>query len=363
MSSGALAPKWGEPMSASRIVCLTALLCFAGTLHAADAGCKPTDQLQFVCGPKNPEDLVLVPGTKWIISSSYVAGNGLYLIDSRDGTWSVPPLQVDHDAAFPDCTTPPKPADLITHGLNLRPVAHDRSMLYVVGHGGREAIEVFDVAANHEKPVVTWKGCVPMPDGFVANSVASLADGSLVATVPLMPGSTFADSFAGRTSGTVVRWSPGGGAVEIVRGTELAFNNGIEVSPDGREFYVASSGSRTIVAFSNTSPSKQLRATRTLPFVPDNVHRGSDGRLLTAGMKLDEPACGGAQGTQDFEKLRSCPRASIAIAIDPVTMKDTVLVDAPANPAFSNVTMILTTGDRFWLGSFSGERIAHGSLR
>ena len=99
---------------------------------------------------------------------------------------------------FQNCTTPPKLADLITHGVNLRPVAHDRSMLYVVGHGGREAIEVFDVAANHDKPVVTWKGCVPMPDGFVANSVASLADGSLVATVPLMPGSTFADSFAGR---------------------------------------------------------------------------------------------------------------------------------------------------------------------
>jgi hypothetical protein len=350
-------------MAAPRIVCLTALLCVAQTLHAADAGCAATDKLQFVCGPKNPEDLVLVPGTKWIISSSYVAGTGLYLIDTRDGTWSVPPLQADHDAAFPNCTTPPKLADLITHGVNLRPVAHDRSMLYVVGHGGREAIEVFDVAATRDKPVITWKGCVPMPDGFVANSVASLADGSFVATVPLTPGKTFADSFAGGTSGTVVRWSPGNSAVEILRGTELAFDNGIEVSPDGREIYVASSGSRTIVAFSNGNPAKQLRTTPMLPFVPDNVHWGSHGRLLTAGMKVDEPACGGAQGTQDFEKLRTCPRASIATAIDPVTMQGTVLFEAPANPAFSNVTMILTISDRFWLGSFSGDRIAHGSLR
>jgi hypothetical protein len=202
-----------------------------------------------------------------------------------------------------------------------------------------------------------------MPDGFVANSVASLADGSLVATVPLVPGRTFADSFAGGTSGTVIRWSPGGGAVEVVRGTELAFNNGIEVSQDGREIYVASSGARKIVAFSNTNPAKELRSTRTLTFVPDNVHRSSDGRLLTAGMKVDEPACGGAEGTRDFEKLRNCPRASIATAIDPVTMQDTVLFEAPANPTFSNVTMILTIGDRFWLGSFSGDRIAYGSLR
>ena len=350
-------------MTALRIVCLMALLCVTETLYAADATCKPTDQLQFVCGPKNPEDLVLVPGTKWIISSSYVAGNGLYLIDSRDGTWGVVPLQIDHDAAFANCPTPPKLADLITHGVNLRAVSPDRSMLYVVGHGGREAIEVFDVAAGHDKPVVTWKGCVPMPDGLVANSVASMADGSLVATVPLMPGSTFADSFAGRTSGSVVRWSPGSAGVEILRGTELAFNNGIEVSPDGREIYVASSGARNVVVFSNSNPAKQLRATRALPFVPDNLHRGPDGRLLTAGMKVDEAACGGAQGTQDFEKLRSCPRASIAVAIDPATMTDTVLVEAPANPAFSNVTMILPIGERFWLGSFSGDRVAHGSIR
>ena len=40
-----------------------------------------------------------------------------------------------------------------------------------------------------------------------------------------------------------------------------------------------------------------------------------------------------------------------------------MLVEAPANPAFSNVTMILTIGERFWLGSFSGDRLAHGSLR
>ena len=46
------------------------------------------------------------------------------------------------------------------------------------------------------KPALTWKGCVPMPEGLAANSVASFADGGLVATVLLMPGKTFADSVA-----------------------------------------------------------------------------------------------------------------------------------------------------------------------
>ena len=350
-------------MTRLRNVFLMALLCFARTVFAADAGCVPTDLFRFVCGPTNAEDLVRVPDTKWIIASSFVAGNGLYLIDSRDDTWSVLPIQTQHDATFKDCTTAPTLAELVTHGLNLRAGAHGHSTLYVVGHGGREAIEVFDVDASDKRPIVTWKGCVPLPGGLAANSVASFADGSLVATVPLMPGKSFADSFAGTTTGTVVRWSPGSSGFEIVKGTELAYNNGIEVSADGREIFVASSGSRTVVAYSNTNPAKQLRVTRTLPFVPDNVHMGSDGRLLTAGMKLDEAACGGAQGTQDFEKLRSCPRGTFATAIDGATMKDTVLIEAPANPAFSNATMVLTIGDQFWLGTFSGDRVAYGTLR
>jgi SMP-30/Gluconolactonase/LRE-like region len=344
-------------------VALLLLLSVVPTAYAADSNCESVDSLHFVCGPKSAEDLVLVQGTNWIIASSFVEGVGLYLIDARDGTWSVLPLRTEHDPAFPNCTTPPPLAKLVTHGLNLRDGAGGRSTLYVVGHGGREAIEIFDVDTIPKHPIVTWKGCVPMPDGLAANSVAAFADGSFVATVPLMPGSTFAEALGGKVSGTVVRWSPGSSGFETLQGTELAYNNGIEVSPDGREIFVASSGSRTVVAFSNTNPATQLRVTRTLAFIPDNVHLGSGGRLLTAGMKVDEPACGGARGAQDFEKLSSCPRGAIAAAIDPSIMADAVLVETPAIPVFSNATMVLTIGDQFWLGTFSGDRIAYGSLR
>jgi hypothetical protein len=81
-------------------------------------------------------------------------------------------------------------------------------------------------------------------------------------------------------------------------------------------------------------------------------------------MANDARECGGAPGPQhDLEKLSTCPRGSIALAIDPVTMGDTVLVETPANPSFSNATMVLTVDDRFWIGTFRGDRIAHGALR
>ena len=350
-------------MSSPRFVVFVVLL---GCAFGAEAqqGCEPSGDVGYVCGVKNPEDLVLVPGTPWIVSSGMAEGAGFYLVDSNTGNVNVLPFAAQHDPVFAGCATAPTPQSLNTHGLNIRAMGPGRAKLYVVGHGAREAIEVFDVDATSARPTLTWRGCVPMPEGLAANSVASFADGSLVATVLFMPGKTFADSVARRPTGAVFEWSPGDSGFTLVEGTELPANNGIEVSADGREIYVASSGLQTIVAFSHSNPARQLRTTRPLPFTPDNVHLGADGRLLTAGMANDVPECGGAPGPQhDLTKLAACPRPTIAVAIDPATMRDTVIATTPADAKFSNATMVLTAAGRAWIGTFSGDKIARAPLR
>ena len=81
-------------------------------------------------------------------------------------------------------------------------------------------------------------------------------------------------------------------------------------------------------------------------------------------MKDDVPACVGRPGSQpDFEQFSTCPRGFVAMAIDPATMKDTLVASGPANPAFSNATMVLLLGKQFWIGTFSGDRIGYGTLR
>jgi hypothetical protein len=344
---------------------LLAIVGFAPAAQAQDADCGSQSGVEFVCGPQNAEDLVAVPETSWIIASGMAPGSGLYLVDSRAASWSALAPGVGHDATtFPGCAAPPDPATLITHGLNIRAGANGRAMLYVVAHGARESIEAYEVDARGGRPALTWKGCVPLPEGLAANSVASFPDGSILATVLFMPGTTFADAMNKKPTGAVFEWSPGDAGFELVQGSQLSANNGIEVSADGREFYVASSGLQTIVAFARSNPTRQLRTTAPLPFTPDNVHLAPDGRLLTAGMKNDVPECGGTPGPQhDLEKLAACPRPSIGLAVDPATMTTTVLVETATIPVFSNATMVLTTGDRYWFGTFSGNRIAHGTLR
>ena len=261
-------------------VALFALLiavCGAGSARAADDGCKPSGGLEFVCGLKNPEDLVAVPGTKWIIASGMAPGVGITLIDSRDGSHSQiypgPSPAAKHDTMFTECTTPPDAAKLETHGLNLRVGANGRPTLYAVAHGARESIEVFDVDASGAQPALTWQGCVPMPEGLGANSVASFADGCLVATVLGLPGKTFADFFARKPTVRIelalrraqirVDWRQRAIGQQRHRGL-----------PRRQELFVVSSGLQTIVALAHKNPTQQLRTTRPLPFTPDNVHRG-----------------------------------------------------------------------------------------
>lgn len=341
-------------------VILMAWACAGQAQTACNAGGGAT----FVCGPKNPEDLVLVPGTPWVLSSGMAEGAGFYLVDSRTGEWSVLAYQSRRDASFASCPAAPSPQTLNTHGLSIRASGAGQAKLYVVGHGAREAIEIFDVDSRGAKPTLTWRGCVPMPEGLAANSVASFADGAIVATVLIMPGKTFADSVAKRPTGAVFEWSPGQPGFTLVQGTELPGNNGIETSSDGREIYVVSSGLQTVVAFARGNPARQLRSTQPLPFTPDNVHLGSDGRLYTAGMANDVPECGGAPGPQhDLARLGTCPRGTIGVAIEPATMRHTVVVETQANPAFSNATMVLPVGREGWIGTFSGDRIARAPLR
>lgn len=330
---------------------------------AAAPGCDASADMSYVCGPTNAEDLVLVPDTRWVLSSGMAPGGGIYLVDSERKSWhelyTGGPEQTRHDAArYPACGEPPAAAGFVTHGMHLARHDDGTSTLYVVGHGGREAIEVFDVSTDPAGPGLAWRGCVPMPDGLAANSVTSLRDGTLLATVLMHPGQTFVDVFQGRATGAVYRWSPGDAGFTLVAGSELPGNNGIEVSDDEREMFVVSTGLRTISAFSNTVPTRLLRTTPTLDFGPDNVHRAPDGQLITAGPSYIDHDCGEmTPETMTIEAFAACPRGSVAVTFDPQTLVETRRWSSPANPQFSNATMALEVGDEVWIGSFAGNRI------
>jgi hypothetical protein len=331
---------------------------------AQSAACGPSGGLNFICGVQAAEDLVLVPGTRWLIGSGMAAGSGLHLIDTQAKTArslfgpGVSTTRADK-TKFAGCPGPPDPKQVVLHGLSLRPAQTGLYTLYATNHGGRESVEVFEVDARGATPSATWTGCVLLPDKLAANSVAAFSDGTLVATILVLPGRTFEDVWAGRNTGVVLMWTPGSKDFRTLPGTELPGNNGIETSLDNREFFVVSTGLKRIVAFSRADSSKPLRFAQLKEFGPDNVRMVGD-RLLTVGMIDDERACGGApKKPEDIQ----CPRGWIVDAIDPKTMAITEVARGPAAPPYTGSATAMPVGDTLWLSSFTSDRIAYRALK
>jgi hypothetical protein len=325
--------------------------------------------LSFVCGADHPEDLARVPGTRWVVASGFNAGSGIKLVDTDTATlrrwYTGEPSQLAPDAAsYPDCPGPPESALFNAQGMNLRSIGVAEHLLYVSNHGGREAIEVFRIrtASAATEPSLAWIGCVPMPEGMAANSVVSLEDGSILVTVLNRPGTQIADYVQLRVTGRVYEWKPGTHGFRHVRGADLPGNNGIEVSKDGREFYVVAFGWHAVVAFSHTNPARLLRKAVAPGFMPDNIHWDGD-RLIAAGMQYDEPACGGLRKIIDGKAdPMLCHRGYTVAHLEPKSMTWTIVAYAEPNPYFNGASTGLVIGDHLWLGSFQSDRIARRRL-
>ena len=329
--------------------------------------CVDSGGLRLICDFNGiPEDLVIVPDTGWVLASVFSREDttALYLVDSQSKTtYSLYSPEIGDNRfdrqAYPNCPGAPDLSNIDTHGLSIRPQVGNPGIhtLYAVSHGAREAVEVFELDATADMPQISWIGCVLMPDGLDANDVSSMQDGSILVTVLMHPGDSFEDLLAGRPTGGVYRWTPGMETFTMLEGSELPGNNGIQVSADESEIFVAASGLSAVITLANTNPTRIIRRTRTLEFVPDNVVYDERGYLLTAGMRNDEPTC------SIPAPISNCPRGTIAVSIHPDTMKDTIILQTPPNPNFSGATMAITPGgNEVWVGSFLHPRIAYRLL-
>ena len=372
-------------MNSLRAIAATALLTasiHALPLHAQTASCAPANGWNLICNTTNPEDLVPIPGTRWLIASGMKEGSGVKLVDTDAKTarmfyTGAPAEQRPDKQLFPNCPAPPDAKAFNAHGLYLRRASEPGLYrLYAVSHGALESIQVFTVDAKGAEPSLTWTGCVPLPAGnkaypnlkeatpalLAANSVAAFSDGTIIATVPQRPGTNNEDRLRGKPTGDVIEWKPGSAGFRVVPGTNLAGNNGIEISLDEKEFYVVAFGSHTIFAYSRQDPAKPLRQTVAPGFMPDNL-RWSGNRLIAAGPMVDEPACGGTRlAVVNDPVLTACHRGFMVAELDPKAMSWKILAYAEPNPVISVVSTGVMVGDMLWIGSAASEAIAYRPL-
>lgn len=322
------------------------------TAAADPAACTPDGALSYVCGVRNGEDIVAVGATPWLLASS-IGGIGgppspgrIYLINAEtkaaEELFPGAAPVIRHDATtYASC---PGPLDLQafdTHGLAVRETdTAGVFRLYSTSHGALEAIQAWELDARGEKPTAAWVGCVPLPAGTFANSVAILADGGFVTTKFMDP--TDPEAFpkiqAGEINGLVYEWHPGG-EVTPVAGTELSGPNGIEVSPDDRWMFVAAFGGHQVVRFDRQGT--EPVASVAVDVTPDNLRWTADGTLLTVGGNLTP-----ATGWSVYE-------------IDPTAMTAARVSGMGPEAALQGAATAVQVGDQIWIGTFNGDRVGY----
>jgi len=311
--------------------------------------CVDSADVKFVCGQQGPEDLVVVPGDAWVVAGVFGGSGGLNLIRVGDRT----SIKAYPSASAKDrfdkktygaCPGPPDTARFTTHGLSLVPGRRNVHRLFVVGHGGREAIEVFELDARPQTPVLTWLGCAVATDPIGLNSVRGLSDGGFIASNFLPRGGAPAATqrmMAGEKNGELWEWHTASGW-QKVPGSEAAGANGLEMSADGKTLYVAAWGSQS---FFRLSRGKATPARDEVPlgFRVDNIRWARDGSILAAGQ--------GAGQTTTIVK------------VDPKTLTVKPILNRPGGNGFGAGTVAVEAGGSYWVGSFAGDRIAILSAR
>ena len=324
-----------------------------GTTAPKATACDPLGNVQFICGVIGPEDLVVVPGSDWVIASGDAAGGAIVLINIRDKTTTAlypaaAAKQRLDSKTYDTCPGPIDPEEkdrFRAHGLSIRPGKNSVHTLYVVHHGTRESIEVFEFDGRAKPPALTWIGCAVAPEPIGLNSVVGLPEGGFVSTnfQPRGAARGRANMQAGEKNGELWEWHTGTGW-KIVPGSEASGANGIEISKDGKWFYMGGWGNQTFIRMSRgQTPLK--RDEIPVGFRLDNLRWAPDGSLLAAGQ---EPGAGGALNMA----------TSHVIKINPSTLKVQELVRYPFNEAFNFSTVAIQVGKEIWVGSVRGDRVA-----
>jgi hypothetical protein len=323
-----------------------------GTAAPGAAGCDALGNVQFICGVIGPEDLVVVPGGEWVVASGDAAGGHITAINVRDKTTTAlfpggPSKQRLDAKTYDSCPGPIDPEEkdrFRAHGLYLRQGKGSLHTLYVVHHGTRESIEVFELDAKAKPPVLTWIGCAIAPDPIGLNSVVGLPEGGFATTnfQPRGAARGRANMQAGEKNGELWEWHTGTGW-KIVPGSEASGANGIEISKDGKWFYMGGWGNQTFIRFSRgQTPVK--RDEIPVGFRLDNLRWAPDGSLLAAGQ----------------EQPSGAPAMAIShvIKINPGTLKTQELIRYPFNDVFNFSTVAIQVGKEIWVGSVRGDKVA-----
>ncbi|HEY8155132.1 MAG TPA: hypothetical protein VII72_13480 [Myxococcota bacterium] len=351
-----------------------ALACGAGEPRRTCDPSPPPGSLGAVCGFANPEDVAWAPAAQLLLVSqmrhaSDAPGGSLAALTLGPAgepmapprrLWPPPQTSAESEPTapsplgYPACSSPPEAAGFAPHGLALGTPGPDGELpVAVVGHGAREAIELFALRGAGEAATLRWSGCIPLPANAIGNDVW-LDEGGAVWVTNYQPALGGLRGLAytiagglGLPTGEVLRWRDS--RWESVAGTRGANPNGLLLLPGHETLAVAFSGSGTV---------------RLRPLAPE----GGTAREVETGGHPDNLSLGPratlrvAVHTSGLAFLRCrfgalpCAAPWKLMEIDPATGAASELLSHDGS-LIGGVSSAVDVGDRIYLGAVFDDRI------
>ena len=315
--------------------------------------------LSVYCDYKNPEDLVLVPDGSALIVSEM----GEFMLDSP-GMLSLLDLAAGEraeitidwegaDDTWGDTACPtPDIAAFSPHGIDLITRSDGLHQLLVVNHGKRESVEFFELHEVDETWSLTWRGCALPPGDPFINDVAGLIDGGFVVTHMWDKSTSFVEVVAKFTAGInmgwVWEWQPDTGFTKLTSSDEV-MPNGIAVNADNSKIFVNSYlGDKTIRIDRASGEVDGVLDVRQ----PDNITVDDAGMLWIASHQHNPILETCADVTEG-----PCLLPYNVVRANPDTLESKVVLQVDG-PPMGYGTVALKVGDRVYMGSAHGDRIA-----
>ncbi|HUH37916.1 MAG TPA: hypothetical protein VL027_08230 [Spongiibacteraceae bacterium] len=329
----------------------------AATAALPIQGCDSVPGITPVCGLQAPEDMERLPGGGYLILSQYGGMTGgagsLALFDAAADRAQplYPQPGADGAADWGDADCPGAPgAALSPHGIHLAQRADGAWQLLVVNHGGREAVEFFELKAAGGDSRLVWRGCAVAPEGAFLNDVVALPGGGLLVTHMFDRDDPdgLANALSGRDSGHVFRWRPGQG-FDVLPGSRAPFPNGIQIDTAGSAIYLNLYAAGEVRKLDLASG--RTLASWAVPS-PDNSSWSEAGLLLVASHT------GVFDNLQQCESVGAgaCDLAYQIVAIDPRTLAHRTLFSHEGAPMGAGTVAVDLNGV-FYIGSFAGDRL------
>ena len=311
--------------------------------------CGVHGDLEIICGTHSPEDLELTPDGKYLIVAQFVNGRGgtgagLALLDLAKKTYSNIAIKDEPKKDWGDPACPgPVNGMLIPHGISLL-----KTRLYVVNHGGRQSIEMYELKKAGGSWELAWHGCVVTS----RSSTMSRLPPTAALSEPIPPAHA-----AGRTRRQPVQRRAQRIRLALdtrqgrrrVAGHRQGYPNGVLVSPDGKTMYFNAWTAKEVHKY-DLKAGKDVGVVK-LDFMPDNITWASKGQILAAGVKGARGDCPAGSGAHLHSGVRDC-------GTQPATWQAKTVFDSQGRGnVIAGVSVALQVGNAIYVGSFQGDRV------